>query len=66
MVLGTELVFADFLGKPAWAWLLFLGLVASLLAFDLGVLHRKSREIPARESLALSAAYILIALAFGA
>lgn len=66
MVLGTELVFADFLGKPAWAWLLFLGLVASLLAFDLGVLHRKSRQIPARESLALSAAYILIALAFGA
>jgi tellurite resistance protein TerC len=66
MALGSELLFADFLGKPAWAWLLFIGIVAALLVFDLGVLHRKAREIPARESLALSAAYILIALVFGA
>jgi tellurite resistance protein TerC len=66
MAPGSELLFADFLGKPAWAWLLFIGIVAALLVFDLGVLHRKARKIPARESLALSAAYILIALAFGA
>lgn len=66
MTLGWELVFIDFLGKPAWAWLAFVAIVAALLAFDLGVLHRKSREIPAGESLLLSAAYILIALVFGA
>ncbi|MDC7786359.1 TerC family protein [Rhodoplanes sp. TEM] len=57
---------ADVLGKPAWAWLVFLGIVTTLLVLDLGVLHRKAREIRAGESLALSAAYILIALVFGA
>lgn len=56
----------DYLGKPLWAWLLFASLVAILLAFDLGVLHRKAREIQVRESLLLSAAYIGIAIAFGA
>jgi tellurite resistance protein TerC len=46
-------------------WLGFLGLVAGLLAFDLGVLHRKDREIGGRESLLLSAFYIVIGLGFG-
>ncbi|RAI45413.1 TerC family protein [Rhodoplanes roseus] len=63
--LAAEAWSADLLGKPAWAWLGFLGIVVVLLAVDLGVLHRKAREIRARESLLLSAAYILIALAFG-
>ena len=57
---------ADFLGKPAWLWLVFVGIVGALLTFDLGVLHRKQREIEVRESLWLSAGYIAIALAFGA
>lgn len=56
---------ADFLTKPVWLWLSFMGLVATLLAFDLGVLHRKSKEIGVRESLALSAAYIAMGLLFG-
>lgn len=56
----------DYLGKPIWAWLLFCGLVAVLLAFDLGVLHRKAREIRVGESLLLSAGYTAIALVFGA
>nr|WP_206667532.1 TerC family protein [Roseomonas nepalensis] len=46
-------------------WLAFLGLVAGLLAFDLGVLHRDSREIGVRESLMLSALYIALGLGFG-
>jgi tellurite resistance protein TerC len=29
-----------FLGQPLWMWLGFIGVVAALLAFDLGVLHR--------------------------
>jgi tellurite resistance protein TerC len=66
MALGPELLFADFLGKPAWTWLLFVGIITALLAFDLGILHRKAREIPAGESLLLSAAYISVALIFGA
>ncbi|KOF52372.1 MULTISPECIES: TerC family protein [unclassified Achromobacter] len=57
---------SDFLGTPAWSWLLFLGVVVSLLAFDLGVLHREEREIGVRESLLLSAGYICAALVFGA
>jgi tellurite resistance protein TerC len=54
-----------FLGHPLWMWLGFLTLVAVLLAFDLGVLHRGAKEIGVRESLALSAFYIVLGLAFG-
>jgi tellurite resistance protein TerC len=49
---------ANFLGKPAWIWLSFIGIVIALLAFDLGVLHRKTHEIDVAESLWLSAGYI--------
>lgn len=54
-----------FLGQPGWAWLLFGTIVVALLVFDLGVLHRKEREIPVGESLLLSAGYIAVALLFG-
>ncbi len=57
---------ADFLGKPVWVWLAFVGIVVSLLAFDLGVLHQDDHEIGVRESLLLSAGYISAALLFGA
>ncbi|CAD5372736.1 Uncharacterized membrane protein RBE_0082 [Rubrivivax sp. A210] len=57
---------ADFMGKPAWVWLVFVAIVVALLAFDLGVLHKDDREIGVRESLLLSAGYISVALLFGA
>jgi tellurite resistance protein TerC len=60
-----EFLTALWLGKPAWMWLAFLGLVVALLALDLGVLHRKQREIEVKESLVLSAFYIVLGLAFG-
>ena len=60
-----DFLFALFLGAPAWMWLTFLGIVAALLTLDLGVLHRSQREIGVRESLALSAGYITLGLAFG-
>ena len=59
------LLSADLLGKPAWVWVVFAGIVAALLAFDLGVLHKDDREIGVRESLMLSAGYISVALIFG-
>lgn len=59
-------LYLDYFGTPLWAWLLFGGLVTALLVFDLGVLHRKTREIPVGESLVLSAGYITVALLFGA
>ncbi|NYZ12399.1 TerC family protein [Azospirillum sp. RWY-5-1] len=61
-----EFLFFDVMGKPAWVWLTFVGLVIALLAFDLGVLNRKDHEIGVAESLKLSAGYIAVALLFGA
>jgi tellurite resistance protein TerC len=60
-----EFLAAEALGTPVWMWLVFAGLVVTLLALDLGVLHRKQREIGARESLVLSAGYLTLGLAFG-
>lgn len=60
-----DTVFLDFMGKPVWVWLTFVGLVLALLAFDLGILNRRDREIGVRESLRLSAFYIAVALLFG-
>ncbi|MFM9851510.1 MAG: TerC family protein [Sphingomonadaceae bacterium] len=53
------------LGTPVWMWLAFIGIVVTLLALDLGVLHRNNKEIEVGESLALSAGYISLGLAFG-
>jgi len=38
MELRVEFLTIDLLGKPAWLWLSFLGIVGGLPAFDLGVL----------------------------
>ena len=62
----AELLQSPLLGKPAWLWLAFVAIVAALLAFDLGVLHRDDRAIGIRESLWLSAGYVAVALLFGA
>ena len=57
---------ADFLGKAVWLWLVFIGIVTALLAFDLGVLNKDDHEIGVSESLLLSAGYISVSLMFGA
>ncbi|MGC9235556.1 MAG: TerC family protein [Thiomonas sp.] len=54
-----------FLGHAVWLWLVFGGVVVTLLALDLGVLHRDGGEIGVAESLWLSAGYIAVALVFG-
>ncbi len=59
-----EFLTIEWLGKPAWMWLGFLAIVGLLLALDLGVLHRKQKEIGVRESLALSAGYLALGLSF--
>ena len=56
----------SFLGQPTWLWLSFIAIVVTLLALDLGVLHKSDREIEVKESLWLSAGYIGIAAIFGA
>jgi len=57
---------SPFLGHPGWIWIAFITIVITLLAFDLGVLHKHDREIGVRESLLLSGGYIGVALLFGA
>lgn len=59
-----EVLLFEWLGKPAWMWLGFLLIVGVLLALDLGVLHRKQKEIGVRESLVLSAGYIVLGVSF--
>jgi tellurite resistance protein TerC len=49
-----------------WEWAGFLALVLALLALDLGVLNRKDHVVRPREALGWSAAWVSIALAFGA
>jgi tellurite resistance protein TerC len=49
-----------------WAWLGFNLLVLALLALDLGVLHRKEREVKVGEALWLSLFYTVLALLFAA
>lgn len=61
----TAVLLADWLGKPLWLWISFLGIVATLLVIDLGVLHRRPHEIELKESLWLSGGYISLGLLFG-
>lgn len=55
----------DILTKPVWMWAGFLALVAVLLVLDLGVLHKKHREIGVRESLIMSLGYLTLGVGFG-
>jgi tellurite resistance protein TerC len=48
------------------AWVAFTVLILAILAADLGIFHRKPREIPVREALWATAGYIFIALCFNA
>lgn len=59
------MVFLEFLGKPIWIWLIFVGIVLTLLVLDLGVLNRRDHVIGVGESLKLSAFYIAVAMLFG-
>ena len=55
----------DFLSKPVWMWASFFALVVALLVLDLGVLHRKHRDIGVRESLLMSLGYLTLGVGFG-
>lgn len=60
-----DFLFTDWLGTPFWFWIVFLVIVITLTAFDLGVLNKDDRELGIRESLKLSVFYIAIAMMFG-
>ena len=65
MDLSLDFLNLMFLGKEAWLWLLFMGIVVTLLVVDLGILHKDNHVIGVKESLWMSAGYITIALIFG-
>ena len=60
-----DFLFYEVISKPLWLWLMFMTVVVTLMAFDLGVLHKDDHEIGVTESLKLSAFYIGIAIAYG-
>ncbi len=51
--------------KPWWMWAVFFAVVFFLLFLDLGVMHKRNREIGMRESLMMSGFYISMGLLFG-
>lgn len=51
--------------KPLWMWAGFIALVLILLVVDLGLFHRRQREISIKESLWMSVFYIVVACLFG-
>ncbi|MBI1272463.1 MAG: TerC/Alx family metal homeostasis membrane protein [Alphaproteobacteria bacterium] len=59
-----DFMFAQWMGKAVWLWLAFLAIVVGLLAFDLGVVHRKSRAISVRESMVMCAFYVVLSMLF--
>jgi tellurite resistance protein TerC len=61
-----DLIQTPVMGKAAWIWLSFMGVVLTTLALDLGLLNKQDKEIGITQSLVLSAGYFSVALAFGA
>ncbi len=58
-ILGTL-----FLGMPVWVWLAFLGIVLTILAIDLGLLHGEAHEPSLKESMLLAGACMALGVAF--
>ena len=50
----------------AWLWIAFNLFVLAMLALDLGVFHRKAHVVAFKESIAWSAVWVALALAFNA
>lgn len=65
MEMILEYLATPVMGKALGLWVVFLGIVLTLLVFDLGVLNRKDHVIGVRESLWLSLGYFTIACLFG-
>jgi len=54
------------MGVQLWVWTGFSAFVLAMLALDLGIFHRTSREVSLKEALTWSAVWIGLALAFNA
>jgi len=54
------------MGAQLWVWIGFSTFVLAMLALDLGIFHRTSREVSLKEALSWTAVWIGLALAFNA
>ncbi len=63
--MDLSLLSVEWLGKPAWMWAGFIGIVGALLWLDLGVLNRRDHVIGPRESFRQASFYIAVGLLFG-
>jgi tellurite resistance protein TerC len=61
-----DFLWFDVQGAALWMWLTFIAIVIALLALDLGVLHKNSKEIGIRESLVMSGFYMTLGVLFSA
>lgn len=52
------------MGYPIWMWAAFLAIVGALLIFDLTVMHRKDKEIKAKDAMLTCLFYFGLAMAF--
>jgi len=50
---------------PGWAWVAFLGFVASMLALDLGVFNKTDHKPSFKEAVAWCVVWVSLAVAFG-
>ncbi|MCB1428401.1 MAG: TerC family protein, partial [Nitratireductor sp.] len=62
---NMQMLATEVMGTAIWLWVGFLALVLGLMAFDLGILHKKSHVIGAKESLKLASFYVSLAFLFG-
>ncbi|MBI3297723.1 MAG: TerC/Alx family metal homeostasis membrane protein [Elusimicrobia bacterium] len=58
------LVGPTLMGTALWVWGGFIAFVGALLALDLGVFHKESKEASAREALAWTGVWFALAMAF--
>ena len=54
------------LSPDLFPWILLFGIIGSMLALDLLVLHREAKPVPFAEAARWSAVWITLAMAFGA
>jgi tellurite resistance protein TerC len=61
-----DFLFSLWLGMPAWVWLSFIGIVVTILAVDLGLLHKDAHEISLKESAVLAGTCMALGVSFSA
>lgn len=49
---------------PPWAWAAFVLFIAAMMAIDLGLFHKESREVGMKEALSWCAVWVSLALCF--